>query len=631
MTLAGTFARAALLAAPLLLFTASPLAQPATAPRGFALLQAGLEGEEIAKDKEYAGGTRIKSARLGISFKVPDGFKASMLDAGNAMVLKGAKQYGVLVMRTGLTVADAKTMFAQEMDFSFLDENAWAERSGAHSVNGSTVTCDYEGDGVFGRAQATIGDKGAGWALCVLSTTAAKAKAAVSTVAESLAWAAPDSAKELDFWRGQLSGQSLKTEAGGETLTCALGKDGAYQMLYTHSEGEYREAGQWRVEIGPLYGFLVLVPKEGEAKTLYLMLDGNQIVVDGTKYTRTPIDGAARPPVVPDKTDKPEGKEAAPAESNDQGKVRKADADPNWRSDVKEVDKLDGEEMQINTIVVGEKRLKTDFLGVSFVVPAGIRGGTDGKTPVFIMRPDDQRGLGLLFMQTGLNTAAMAAATLHEDQDLNDLEKGVVLKPDGDAKIDGGKVTQDYTHETYTARAVILVGPSGNSIGVTFIGAKADKEKLRGYVDGIIKSVQLTKPKAEEKRGDLKKNLGGKVLHIYRYKAVNGASGNSSSWETKIWYHLGSDGSYYYQYKFESDHYVKGVDGGGNETHNGGAWGGNNREEKGTWRIEFNIAGILLVLKAENGAETVHQIRQEPGKVFLNNEEVSVGKSDKKN
>lgn len=625
MAFASHLARAVALAAPLFLFTAAPWAQPAARIGAPALLQAGLEGDEIAKDKEYAAGTRIKSTRLGISFKVPEGFKASMLEAGNAMVFKGAKQYGVLVMRTGLTVADAKAMFAQEMDFSFLDENAWAERSGAHTVSGSTVTCDYEGDGVFGRAQATIGDKGAGWALCVLSTSAAKAKAAVSTVAESLAWAAPDSAKDLEFWRGQLSGQSLKTEAKGETLTCALAKDGTYQMLYTHSEGEYREAGNWRVEIGPLYGFLVLQAKEGEAKTLYLTLDGNQIVVDGTKYTRTAIDGSAKTPAAP------EGKEAAPTESNDQGKIRKAQADPNWKSDVKEVEKLEGEEIQVNVVVAGEKRLKTDFLGVSFVVPAGIKGGTDGKTPVFAMRPEDQRGLGLLMLQTGLNTAAMAAATLHEDQDLGDLEKGVVLKPDGDAKIEGGKVTQDYTHETYTARAVILVGPSGNSIGVTFIGAKGDKDKLRGYVDSIIKSVQMTKPKAEEKRGDLIKQLGGKVLHIYRYKAVNGASGNSSSWETKIWYHLGSDGSYYYQYKFESDHYVKGVDGGGNETHNGGAWGGNNREEKGTWRIEFNIAGILLVLKAENGAETVHQIRQEPGKVFLNNEEVSVGKSDKKN
>ena len=50
-------------------------------------------------------------------------------------------------------------------------------------------------------------------------------------------------------------------------------------------------------------------------------------------------------------------------------------------------DKLEGDELQYNVPYGGEKRLKTDFLGISFKTPAGTKGGCDGKNPIFVMRP----------------------------------------------------------------------------------------------------------------------------------------------------------------------------------------------------------------------------------------------------
>jgi len=621
MSRVGQFLRAACAVAPLILFVGTPLAQPPVSP-GHGLLQAGLEGEELAKDKTYAAGTRIKSARLGLSLKIPAGVTASFSPGGNALLLKGADRVGVLILRSGLSTDDIKDMFTAEMDLTSLHDSAWAERSAAPAVDGNKVSATYEGDEIYGSALGVVGEKAQGWAVVVMAGSAATASAMSKSVQDSVVWASPENEKELSHWRSQVSGQRLKVSAGAESVVVEIKQDGAYSLVYSNGQQEQKEAGKWRVEIGPLFGFLLLTPTGGATKTLYMMPDGKNLIVDGNSYTRTPLEGSK--PVEGGET----GKLERPAEADDKAKVRAIKEDPNWKSDQKELEKLEGDELQFNNIYAGDKRIKTDFLGVSFKTPAATKGGCDGKTAAFVMRPDDQRGLGILMIQTGL-TSASGAAFLHDDLDLGDMEKGLVLKPSGECKVEGGKLTQDFTHETYTARAVMLIGPSGNALAVTFVGAKEDREKLHGYVDAIIKSVQFAKPQAEVKREELRKQLFGKCLHVYRYKQA-GSGANSSSWETKIHWHFGSDGTYYYSYQFSGDHYVKGKDGSGNETHTGGAWSDNNRQENGKWRIEFNLTGVALVLTNEAGSEGTHQIRVADGKVYLNGEEVSVFNSDKK-
>lgn len=620
---AGHLLRAAAVAAPLFLFAASPIAQPPQ-PAGMSLLQAALEGEELAKDKTYAAGTRVKSTRLGISLKIPAGLTASFTPHGNALLLKGQDRAGVLILRSGLSTADFKEMFTPEMDLTSLNEAAWAERSGEPKVNGSKVSATYVGDEVYGSAQGAVGDKGQGWAAVIMAGTAASAASLVKSIDDSMAWAAPEAEKELTHWRGQVSGQQLKVSAGAESIVADIKADGEYTLSYNNGQQEFKESGKWRVEVGPIHGFLILQPTGAATKSLFLAPDGKNLIIDGNSYTRTPL--AGQKPVEGGATET--AKLEKPAEANDKAKVRAVKEDPNWKSDQSEVEKLEGEEMQFNVAYTGDKQIKTDFLGISFKTPAATKGGCDGKTPAFAMRPDDQRGLGILIMQTGV-TAASGAAFLHDDMDLNDLEKGVVLKPSGPCKTEGGKLTQDYANDAYHARAVMLIGPSGNALAVTFVGAKEDREKLNGYCDAVIKSVQFAKPQAEVKREELRKQLFGKCLHVYRYKQA-GSGANSSSWETKIHWHFGSDGTYLYTYVFTGDHYVKGKDGGGNETHTGGAWSENNRQENGKWRIEFNLTGVALVLTSDKGTEATHQVRVTDGKVFLNDEEVSVFNSDKK-
>lgn len=620
MPLIGHLARTAALAAPFFLFSAQPLAQPPQ-PSSQSLLQAALEGQELAAGKDVAAGTRVKSSVTGLGFKLPEGLSASFSPAGNALLLKGSGKWGVVVARTGMSADEISAMFTEEMDLTSMHDDAWAERVGAPKVDGKKVSATYEGDEVYGTARGQVGADGQGFAVLVLARSKAGAAADVAAIMDSLAWAAPQHEKARMHWLGLLENQRLSITEGSESLNVDLRKDGTYTLVYK-AESVYREAGKWRIEIGPACGNLVMSPDGGTTKSLYLAAEGDKVIVDGAKYTRAPLDGSRPAEGGTAKT------EPRPAEADDKGKARKVEDDPNWKTDQKEVDKLDGTELTFGVGHEGGKRLKTDFLGLSFVVPAGVKGAGDGKAPMFLMRPDDQRGLGLVVMQTGM-TAASGAAFLHDDMDLSSIEQGVVLKPQGQARVEGGRITQDYGNETYTARAVMVIGPSANALGVTFVGARGDREKLHGYVDAVVKSVQFAKPQAETRRAELSKQLHGKCLHIYRYKQ-SGSGANSSSWETKIWYHFGSDGSYFYQYKFVSDHYVKGTDGGGNDTFRGGAAQDNYREEKGNWSIEFNMTGVALVLKAENGTQVTHQLRVEASKVFMNEEEVTVGNSDKK-
>ncbi|MGE0432959.1 MAG: hypothetical protein AB7S36_11910, partial [Planctomycetota bacterium] len=348
---------------------------------------------------------------------------------------------------------------------------------------------------------------------------------------------------------------------------------------------------------------------------------------------RTALPGDATPEPVPPTGDQPVKPETpSAADTADRGQTRKIEHDPAWKTDQKEVAKLDGEELRLGqAIQAGDsgKQLKTDYLGMSFRMPAGFAGICDGKTPVFAMRPADQRGLGLIIMQTGVNDAATMASEMTGNLDLSSVEPGVMLAPVGAPRIAGGVVTQDFRNATYVARTVGVVGPSGNAIGITFIGPVVDEAKVNGYVKAMVDSVQFIKPGAEARRETIRQQLSGKCLQVYRYRQA-GSGANSSSWETKIRYHFGSDGTYAYTYHHEGSHSYQGRDSGGNETGRGGAGGQDDRKDAGRYRIEFNLTAIVLILTNDAGAETVHQLREVPGKLLLNGEEVSLMASDLK-
>lgn len=580
-----------------------------------------LEGEEIAANKEYAAGTRLKSALSAISFKVPEGLKARTMPDFGAIVFesKDSSRGGILVTRSGLSEADVKGLFPDQIDLSFMVFDAEPiERRDGPNTSGDRTTSRYGNDQMKARTVAIHGAGKGGYALLLYDTNDDKAKDAVETFEKEAVLAAPAEDK-VRQWRRQVESKVLSASGNGQSVECKFGKDGKYTLALSDGTNSVTQAGKWRVVLTPFGGLLILDAEDGTQNAYTMLLKGDSLTLNGVAYSRKAFEDGGSAEA---------GKLPRPKEADDKGKYRKVVKDPNWKSDLTEVEKLEGDEIQIGVPLQGEKRLKTDFLGVSFKLPANMFGGVDARAPFFIMRPADQRGLGLVYAQTGMNSAPEIAAFMHQDFDLSSIEKGVVLKPEGESKIEGGKVTQDYTHDVYTARAVALVGPSGNGVLVCFIGAKADKERMEGYVKAVADSVQLKKPQAEEKRAETVKQLHGKKLHIFRYKSSSAGSGNSSSWETNIWFHFGSDGTYFYKYKFTGDHYVKGTDSVGDTKYLAGAVNENDREESGKWRIEFNITGALVYCTSDKGYEHEHQLRVAANKVFVDEEEVSVGQSE---
>lgn len=612
MKLFARLAAAALCAAP---FVVPALAEVPGQPASH-VLQA-LEGEELKADKTYAAGTRVKSTALGISFKVPEGMKLSFDSSSGLLVLKpgGAERVGVIILRTGFTTDDAKATLGEELDLTFLHEAAWGQRTSGPTVSGDGVSWGFEGD-AYGRAKAVCKST-ASFMFAVFDASDTKAKELVKSFEDNFVFGTPDLAELRKTWNSVIVGQRLSNKEAGITVDCRA--DGGFTLK---SQGGNQE-GKYTIEFSP-FGALLVMRSGGQSGAATLAWDGKNLLVDGSPFTRESL-GGGKSPDVPGTP----AKEERPAEADDKGKRRKLERDGNWKSDVKEVATLEGDDMRVGVAHEGGKRVKVEWLGISFMVPAGFRGATDGKTPVFIVVEPAGRGLALVYMQTGVNHAADAAALMSDDIDVNGDGK-VVLKANGKPTVEGGRVTVDYTHTEYAARGVTVIGPSGNAVNFVLLGGANDAEWIRSTVKGMADSAQFKKPQAEDKRAEVKKLLGGKCLHVFRYKAVNAGSGNSSSWETNIWFHLGSDNTYYYRYKYVSSHSVEGRDSGGDTTHTGGAWSDNDREDTGTWRMEFNISGIVLILKSSTGEESVHQLRQEGSKVFVNGEEVSVFQSDKK-
>ncbi|MCC6573013.1 MAG: hypothetical protein IT462_04405 [Planctomycetes bacterium] len=581
-----------------------------------------LEGEEIVADKTYAAGVRVKCAAVGISFKVPEGTSAKPLGNYGFYQLSpsGGSRGGLLIVRTGLTEEDIKLTLPDELDLTFIHADAYFQVADKPTTKDGKTTARY----ITGDTMSANAVGASSYLLVIFDESAKKAEEAVKAFEKDVVTVAPADAEARKKWRTEIESKVLTVSGGEQTVECKFTKDGKYALKISDATNSQSQTGKWIIDVSPFGGVLTLVADNGTRNYYTMTLNGSDFALNGMVYARKALEDGGSAAT-------PEGEKLArPAEAEEKGKARKVAADPSWKTDQVNVDKLEGDEIAIGTPVLAEKRVKTDFLGVSFKHPAGMAGGVDARAPFYILKPTDGKGLGLVYMQTGVTSAAHLAAFMHEDMDLDSLEKGLLLKPDGEAKIEGGKVTQDYKHELVTARAIALIGPSGNGVIVCFIGAIADKDKMHGYAKTIIDTVQFAKPQAEEKRSELVKQLHGKYLMIYRYKSSSGASGNSSSWETKIHYHFGSDGTYYYRYKFVGDHYVKGTNPGGDTKYIAGAASENDREDKGTWRVEFNITGAIVYMTAENGVEREHQIRVANGKVFFDEEEVSIGQSDVK-
>ena len=582
------------------------LSLPLVATRAASQLRS-ADGEEIVAGKSWAAGTKIKSDNIGVSFKVPEGCTASVDEGSWFIALKfEGGVIGAASIMTGTTQADAEAFLSQPANFNFLGSEIAVEPAGQPATEGRKTAVAFSGQDSAGAGFVLRGESSNALAVVIAASAneSDKVKAALDAIEKSAHFLKPsDEARKT--WNAKFAGRTLSVndEANRATLVFEFNASGAYKMVYTVGEQSQSQEGTWRVELGVLGGLIALTA-DGATRQLRVWQNGNDLIVEG--YPAKLSGGAAlRKPGEP-----------APG-------LKRASGD--FKSDIKEVEKLDGKDMQLEVRYDEGAQLKNALLGLSFKVPAGCISAVTAKLNYVLIRPNDQRGLGTIAMQTGVSGIDDIAAMMAGAKDLSSLEQGLVIEPEGDPKVSGGKATLRYTSANYVCYAIGLVGPSLNAALISFIGPKDDDTKVKAYAEGIANSMQFAKPDDAASRKQWNEGLKGYCLHYFNYRAAKDNSWDST---TNIKIHFGSDNTYYYSYQHEGTVGVRDNPAPGNPITSRGV-SGNNEEAQGTWRLEFTILGALVYLTSEKG-EVFPLLITVGQQIYVNGEEVSRVKSDKK-
>lgn len=560
-------------------------------------------GGELEVGKEYAAQSRVNSTPTGVSFKVPDGCTASIHESTWLVALRfDGSVIGAASMISSMSAAEAEAFLSQPASFGFLDSEVAVEPDGTPSTSGRKTTVSFSGAGCAGFGVVLRGEADNALAAVIAANAneSGKAKAALDALEKSVTFTKP-SEDARKAWHGKLVGRKMTVSADEVTLEFDLSASGDFSMVYAVGGQSQTFSGKWRIELGVLGGLLVIAT-EGESRQLRLKQSGNDLYVEG--YPAKLSGGNLR-------------KVGDPTPGLKKG--------GDFKSDIKEVASLDGKDMQFEQPYEGGTQLKVALLGMSFKVPQGCFAAVTAKVNYVLIRPQDQRGLGTIAMQTGTSGIDDLVAMMAGAKDLSSLEQGLVIEPDGEPKVQGGKATLRYTSAQYVCYSVGLVGPSLNAALISFIGPKEDDAKVKGYVEGLANSMQFAKPADADARKQWNEGLKGYCLHYFNYRS---APDHSWTAETNVHIHFGSDNTFYYTYRYDGSMGVRDNPAPGNPIV-GRKLSDNSDEAKGTWRLEFTITGALVYLTVESG-EVFPLLITVDKQIYVNGNEVSRVKSDKK-
>lgn len=250
----------------------------------------------------------------------------------------------------------------------------------------------------------------------------------------------------------------------------------------------------------------------------------------------------------------------------------------------------------------GGTRVGAADLGVSFVIPEGWVGVLPPNAELFLLGSDSDPGL-IVVVADRVESLDAAVATL--DQPLP-IDTGLVLQPRGDAKIDGRRLSQDYSTivggQTLIGRADGIVGPTGVGVAFVAVGPESGAARYQALISAAVASLQFREPPPQRSSAPSKAAahaaesgwngmLRGMKLH-YIYSATGYAN------EEEI--DLCADGTF-----------VKRGSGGG---FGGGASGAWQNGGVGRW----SVSGDTLSLRYDNGEEESYTLSLDGNKLLLN-------------
>ena len=258
-------------------------------------------------------------------------------------------------------------------------------------------------------------------------------------------------------------------------------------------------------------------------------------------------------------------------------------------------------DLRVGERYTGGTRVRSPFMGVSFVVPKHWRASLPAGSVVFLDSAVTA-GLGTVHLLTDVTRETMRAQ-LSEPQAI---EAGFVLHPVGSLHEAGQTITGRYAAGDDVGVTIAVLGPSRNAVIYQFVGRETEQNVYRRLAEELAGSTEFISAQDGPALRTWYERLTGMMLTPQLDSRVAQSVGSTAL-------HLCSDGRFIWTIRLQS---VPGRPADGEE---GGAY-----HETGTWRIEAQGIRAGLVLTKSTGGIDQHEVLRESDQFLFDGQAVSV-------
>ncbi len=261
---------------------------------------------------------------------------------------------------------------------------------------------------------------------------------------------------------------------------------------------------------------------------------------------------------------------------------------------------------EVRDLRVGERygggtRVRSPFVGASFVVPKNWRSSLPAGSVVFLDSAVTA-GLGTVHLLTDV-TRETVRAQLSEPQSI---EAGFVLHPVGSIQEEGQKLIGQYAAGDDVGVTIAVLGPSRNAVIYQFIGRKTEQGEYGRLVEDLAGSTEFMSVQDGLVLRTWYERLTGMMLTPQLDSRVAQSVGSTAI-------HLCSDGRFIRTIRLQS---VPGRPADGEDS--------DAYHETGTWRIELEGVKAGLVLSKSTGGVDQHAVLHQGDQFLLDGQAASV-------
>lgn len=269
----------------------------------------------------------------------------------------------------------------------------------------------------------------------------------------------------------------------------------------------------------------------------------------------------------------------------------------------------------------GGSQVSSAQSGISFQIPTQWLGGLPVGGAAFILGSNTQPGMGLVIMR-GQGRMQDIQGLLASEQDLG---SGVVLYPSGIPRIEGQRMTAEYSNGLYYGYAIGELSDAGNGLVIFFAGPQDQARTYQSLSEDVLKSVRYSKPQISPLVQQWKQQLSGMMLkRLSSYYSGGGVDGSYVGGSSSQTLHLCSNGQYAYAYSSDFS-----VDGGNTGGYSAGGYGSSGDEDQGQWDVESLGTQVTLVLRSQDGSQSMHSLSMQNEETMVDGERAYRVQSDR--